>query len=561
MGRQNLNSRFYLNDWYINTESNRLSKDETEVKLESKVMAVLFYLAQNKNELVTREDLERAIWGDTIVSYDSLTSCIAKLRKVLDDDARQPRYIETISKKGYRLIARVSTEERPFGSNHTSYKQNTGTHRPQKLLWSLALSAVVLTALVLLVILNQEDTNIINNSQTRSQDLPSIVILPFANLSNHPEKNYFSAGVTADITTALSRLSGLFVISGSSASGYKYNLLDHKQIAGSLGVRYILEGSIRLAGSRLRVNVHLIDAGSDIYLWSEKYDRELTDLFDVQDEITANIVNTLSVKLTAEEKRRTARQYTTSLEAYDDFLRGQAHYIRLTREGNQQARDYYQQAIDRDDAFARAYSAMALTYVIEHRNGWNTLPTEPLEKALQLARKGVALNDELPQAYWVLGYVNLFRQNYFNAVNATNRAIELDPNFADSYLTLAVCKIYSGSPEQALQLVRKAMLLNPQYPAAYASILGQSYLFMEQYDKAVPVLRDAIERNLNLINPHIYLIVALSKLDQLDEAIWAAGQLKTLKPDFSINNFSELLPIQDANALDDIKQHLQRAGL
>jgi len=548
---------FYLADWYVDTATNRLCRADIEVKLESKVMAVLHYLAQHKGELVTREALEQAIWSNSVVGYDALTSCIAKLRKVLEDDPRQPRYIETISKKGYRLIGEISSTA---PKAKTSAVPTTDGFAWRTLGWgtgaSLLLLGLILITVLYLLVINGDKA-----LETQARNLPSIVVLPFANLSDESEHDYFSDGITVDITTALSKLSGLFVISPSSASGYRETPVNIKQVAGSLGVRYVVEGSVRRTGDRLRVNIHLVDANSDIYLWSEKYDRELQNVFAVQDDITTNIINALSVKLTEEEKRRTARRYTSSIASYDDFLRGQALYINHTERDNHQARDYYQQAIDRDEAFARAYSSLALTYVAEHRYGWSQSSPLQLDRALTLAEKGVALDRELPQSYWVLGYVHLFRREYREAAAAANRAIELNPNFADSYITLAVCKMYFGAAEESLHLVRKAMLLNPKYPAAYVSVLGQIYFFMGKYELAESALREAVARNMHLRTPHVFLIVALSKLNQLDEANWAAEQFKTIAPDFNHNKVAGMLPLQDTDIVEDMKKHLQRVGL
>jgi len=391
--------------------------------------------------------------------------------------------------------------------------------------------------------------------------LPSLVVLPFTNLSDAPDSEYFTDGMTADITTELSRLSGLFVIAHASASGWRDKPVDLRQVAESLGVQYVLEGNARLIDNRLRVNVHLIDTTRDVYLWSEKYDRQMQNVFAVQDDIAANIVSALAVKLTEAEKNRAARRYTSSIAAYDDFLRGLAHYSQFTPDDNRLARDYYQQAITRDGVFARAHSAMALTYAAEHRYGWGKPQETALDEALRLARKAIALDDSLPQAHWVLAYVQVFRQDYAEAAAAANRAIALDPNYADSYVTLAVCKMHYGNPEAARDLVRKAMLLNPRYPAAYASVLGQIHYFLGEYELAAVRLREAIERNVNLLTPHVFLIAALGKLNRQEELDWAASQLKTMAADFDDNQLAGMLPIQDANMLADMRQQLQRAGL
>ncbi len=549
---------FYLADWHVDTSTNRLRRGETEVKLDPRAMAVLHHLARHAGELVTREDLERSVWRGSVVGYDALTGCIAKLRKALEDDPRRPRYIETISKKGYRLIGEISGE----GARSDDRQLNpvTGGARRRRLLWGAVIGGMIL-ALLLAGLLGNPQRDEPAAVKSRPTDRPAIVVLPFRNASDVPGQDYFSEGITADITTALSKLSGLFVIAPSSASGYRGRPLDLQRIAESLGVRYVVQGSVRRSGEQLRVNVHLVDAATDVYLWSEKYDRRLRNVFDVQDDITSNVVKALSVRLTEEERRRTARRYTTSIDAYDDFLRGQALYVRHTRDDNLRAREYYRQAIDRDAGFARAYSAIALTYVAEQRYGWADASRESLEKALELARKGVALDDELPQAYWVLGYVHTFRQEYAEAARAANRALELDPNFADSYLTLAVSKLYFGKPEEALRLVQKAMLLNPRYPAAYASVLGQIHYFTGDYERALPALREAVERNISLRTPHVFLIAALSKLQRMEEAGWAVEQLKAIAPDLRAANVAEMLPIQDAALVEAMQRHLERAGL
>ena len=553
--------RFVVGDWQVDAGANRLRREDVEVKLESKVVAVLSYLAEHHGELVTREALERGVWGRTVVGYDAVTGSIAKLRKVLGDNPRDPRYIETISKKGYRLIAPVSSAA--HRADAEASPQPSNTPRTRRVLTRFPSSrAVVASVLVLgLVVAGALRVLLTDGDAAPAADRASIVVLPFTNLGGDPRQTYFSDGVTADITTALSKLSGLFVISPSSAMDLRNRRRDSKQIAASLGVRYVLDGNVRRTGDRLRVNANLIDASQDVYLWSEKYDRKVGDVFEVQDDITTNIVHALSIQLTEAERRHTARKYTTRVDAYDDFLRGQSLYFRHNPEDNRLARDYYQQAIDRDPSFARAYSAMALTYVAEHRYGWGRSATGQVDRALQLATRGVALDAELPQAHWVLGYVHVFRKEYGQAAAAAGRAVQLDPNFADSYITLAVCQLHFGKPEEALRLIRKAMLLNPESPVAYSSILAQAHYFMGHYDRAVAVLREALDRNATLPTMHVFLIAALSELNRMDEAMWAAEQFRVIAPQFTVDSVTEMLAVQDTRAVEAIKGNLRRAGL
>ena len=389
---------------------------------------------------------------------------------------------------------------------------------------------------------------------------PSIVVLPFNDLGESTSQDYLGSGFTEDVTTALSKLSGLFVIARSTAEIYKNEPLDARQVASVLGVQYVLEGSVRRSGSDLRVNASLIDGDSGFRLWSESYDREMKELFDVQDDITLKIVSALSVKLTEQEKQRTARKYTVSIEAYDEFLQGQTEYARRTREDNLWARESFQQSIDLDPNFARAYSAMALTYTAEFRFSWHTNLMGSLAYAEKFARKAVAIDNQLPHAYWVLGFVSLHQRKYDQAISFARKAIELNPNYADSYATLGVSYIYDGNSENGVKMMRHAMRLSPQYPAAYASAAGQGYFFMGKYEDALPLLRDATERNVNLLTSQVFLVATLSKLGNVEEAGWVADQLRTLKPEFSVGQLNEMFPIKYPHQLQTLKESLQRYG-
>ena len=392
-------------------------------------------------------------------------------------------------------------------------------------------------------------------------DKPSIVVLPFSNLGNDPAQVYFSDGITADITTSLSKLSGLFVIASSSAQNYRNPPTDIKQLAETLGVRYVLEGNVRRSGNRLRVNAQLIDANTGFQLWAERYDRDMKDVLDVQDDVTAKIVNALSVELTEAERQRSARRYTVNIEAYDEFLRGQFLYVRGTPEDNLQARALFQQAIDRDPGFARTYGAMALSYVDEFRFGWGKNPAAALERALELANRAVALDDQLPQAYRALSYAYLHRREYQNSIDAIQRAIALDPNDADGRASLALSHVYDGNYETAIRMLRAAMQMNPHYPARYASALGHAYYFLGRHEDAVTTLRDAIERNASLLSSHVFFTAALSHLGRNDEAAWAATQVRSLSPNFAAENVSGMFPIKDPAKLRALIDDLKHAGL
>ena len=287
---------FYIADWYVDTNASRIRLGEIERKLETKVMAVLAYLAARPGGLVTREELEQAVWHDTVVGYDALTNCITKLRKALEDSSHQPRYIETVSKKGYRLIARVSNTT----NNQTLPEESGARHQPKTM--SL-LGLLIVFAISGLLIWQYSKTDISDSikNQTRQS---TIAVLPFNNLSQDSSQDSFSDGITVDITTELSKISGLLVINSPSAMNYKAHPVDATKVANELGVRYILSGNFRRAGNKLRINAQLIDGLTGVHLWAEKYDREMKEIFDVQDDITAKIVKALSIKLKKESSEK-----------------------------------------------------------------------------------------------------------------------------------------------------------------------------------------------------------------------------------------------------------------
>jgi TolB-like protein/DNA-binding winged helix-turn-helix (wHTH) protein len=556
---------FHVADWYVDIDANRIHCDEQAIKLESKVMSLLIYLAKNQGNVVSREQLEAEVWTDRVISYDALTSCITRLRKVLGDDSRNPHFIETVPKKGYRLIAPVRW------GNTTSTPTPTPTPTPNNNLskntsiskYSLAIIFIVALLLLLsiagIVFTASKPTVIDSNAELTNT--PSIVVLPFDNLSSTPGQAYFSDGITADISIALAKLSGLQVISPPSVLNENSRDNDAYNSDTEQPARYLLSGSVQRAANKLRVNVMLIDNHSHQHLWAESYDREITDVFDVQDDITAKIVTTLSIKLTEEEKKRVAQRYTNSIEAYDQFLRGQAAYIHHTNTEIILAREHLQQAIQLDPNFARAYSTLALTYVDEYRYQWFNSTEESLFKTLALAKKAISIDERLPQAYWALAYAQLHLHRYQQAIDAIKQALSVKPDYADGYAILALTHIYQSDAEQGIKMIRLAMRLNSNYPAQYLSVLGQGYYYLGEYKNAEDTLRSAIDKNFNLLTAHIMLTASLSKLGMQEEASWSAGQLLTLSPGFTVNDTGRIFPLKDINIQEDVIAQLSMAGI
>jgi len=391
-------------------------------------------------------------------------------------------------------------------------------------------------------------------------DKPSIVALPFVNLSSDPEQEYFSDGITEDLTTDLSKLSGLFVIARNSAFTYKGKAVKVQEVGKELGVRYVLEGSVRKAGNRVRITVQLIDSTTGYHLWSERYDRELKDIFALQDEIVQKIVTTLKLQLTLQEQGSVVRKTTDNLAAYDCYLRGTELLYRLTKEANAQARQLYEKAVELDPTYALGYTGLALTYWFAWFVQWSPAP-QTLERAFELAQKAVALDEALPRAHLTLGHVYLMRKQYEQAIAEMERAITLDPSFADGYAHLGQILCSAGRPEEAVGLVKKAMRLNPHHPYQYSFNLGWAYVLLGRYEEAITPLKQTLSRNPNFLSAHRALAACSSELGREAEAQAEAEAVLRLSPNFSLEDFKQRFPLKSAAALERYVAALRKAGL
>lgn len=567
---------FRVGDWLVEPAVGCLTRDGRSVKLEPKVMDLLVYLARRPGKVLSREELEQAIWAGTVVGYDALTSAIIKLRKAFGDDSRHPWLIETVPKKGYRLIAPVAeaataTSLQPVAEaeavqaaerlSEAGAETPPGTKaqplgRSRRRLALAALAAVVLASFVAAwFVADRAPPDTVSDAPSAS-----IAVLPFANLSGDPDFEYFSDGITEDITTDLSKISSLLVIARNSAFAYKDQPLSLKSVAEALGVRYVVEGSVRRSGGDIRINAKLIDAETGSHLWVERYDRHIQDIFTVQDDVTHNIVTALALTLTDEEKKRVARRYTHSIEAYDLFLRGQSFYARSTEQDNARARALYLRAIELDPAFARAHASVALTHTEDFRHGWGADPDRSIRQAVARAKQAVTLDDSIPQTLWALGYVYVSNRQNDEGAAAAERAIALDPNNADARVTLAYARVYQKRSQDAIALVRKAMRLNPRYPSQYPSILGRAYYHLGQYEQAAEALRHAVDLNPNRTPARLYLVLSYVALGRQEEASWEAGEVLANVPGFAVGTVDQILPVSDPLELERMKDDLRRAG-
>lgn len=392
-------------------------------------------------------------------------------------------------------------------------------------------------------------------------DKPSLAVLPFVNMSSDPEQEYFSDGITEDLITDLSKLSGLFVISRNSVFSYKGRAVKPEQVSQELGVRYVLEGSIRKAGNRVRITAQLIDAATGYHVWAERYDRELQDIFAVQDEVTQRIVTALKVRLTAGEQDRFGRPPTANLDAYDCYLRGLDFFARRSQHANNvQARQMFERAITLDPQFAAAYAFLGRTYLTEIVYQWNPDPRVQ-EKILTLGQKAIALDDAQPAAHETLALAYLVKKHHAQAIAEAEKAITLDPNYADAYVTLAEILCFAGRPEDAIPLVEQAMRLNPRYPAHYLWALGHAHRLAGRLTEATAVLKRVVARNPDHLTAHVLLASIYGELGHTREARAEVAEILRISPHYSLATVGQRIPYKDQAVVARQLAALRNAGL
>jgi adenylate cyclase len=391
-------------------------------------------------------------------------------------------------------------------------------------------------------------------------DRPSVAVLPFSNLSQDPTQEYFSDGVTEDLITGLSKVSGLFVIARNSVFTYKGKAVKVRDVGRDLGVRYVLEGGVQRSGSRVRITAQLVDATTGYHIWAERYDREVNDIFALQDEVTRQIVRSMAVKLTEGERSRVGRAPTGVLEAYDLVLRGHEARRRTTRDGNTEARRLFANALDRDPKYAAAYLGLAWTHLQSWQLLWST-DRESLERARELAERAIALDDSLVGAYHVLGQTYLWMKQHDRAIAQAEHAVTLAPNDADGLETLAEILGWSGRPEESVATIRHAMRLNPHHPFFYDWTLGHGYYLTGRRQDALEALGRAVQENPNFLPAYAYRAVLFSELGRAKEAREAWDTVSQLSPGASMTNLRERLPYKRPADLDRLLTAVHRAGM
>ncbi len=541
---------FVIAGWRVDPATLRISQADKIEKLEPKVMAVLEYLATRQGKAVSRQELEEEIWSGTVVGYDAISNAIIKLRKAFGDSAQNDAIIETIPKTGYRLIAAVTpaTDDEASGAvietEHNSPAdgrippaQRTALNWRMIFDWRVAAYFMIIVMIAVTFWLEPWGTRVepasIEEMELPLPDKPSIAVLPFSNLSADPEQEYFVDGMTDDLIIDLSKLSGLFVVARNSVFTYKGKSIKVKQVAEDLGVRYVLEGSVRRAGVRVRINVQLIDALSGDHVWAETFDGVFDDVFALQDKITHGIVEQLAVHLSLEDSEALARIEGVTAEANDLFLRGWGQYRAGTARDHASAVRFFRQALAVDSEFARAKAALAAVYWNILRQGWylESLGV-PYYRSSKLAKLALKQSQENPTAltYQIASEsIAYYSSSPRRALAEAETAIELDPNDPAGHLALGNALLKAKKPKAAEQSIRSAMRLDPHYPAYYLVRLAQAQFHLEQYEAAAESLETATARVPEDDWAWLYLAATYGLLSQIDKAGKALEQADQLR--------------------------------
>lgn len=389
----------------------------------------------------------------------------------------------------------------------------------------------------------------------------SIAVLPFANMSGDAEQDYFADGISEDIITALSKLSQLFVIARNSSFTFKGQNVHVQDVGAKLGVRHVLEGSVRKSGNRVRITAQLIDAISGGHLWAERFDRDLTDIFAVQDDVTQQIVGALALNLTDGARPRLAPEPPRNTEAYDCFLRGRELWHRLTKETNTAARDLLQRATELDPNFASAYAFLALTHGIDYLNRWGASPPESMAQAEEAATRAVTLDDSDPWAHWALAIAKLYTRRHDEAVDEVERALALNPNFAEAHVCRGETLYYSGRPEEALESFARGKTLNPYFPDVVLHFQALALFQLARYDEAVELLLQRLARNATTDVSRALLAASYGHLGRLEEARAAWQEVLRVNPDFSLEYRRKVLPYKNPADFELMVDGLRKAGV
>ena len=505
--------QFWFGDYALDVGRRELTRGSDLISIGPQVFDLLVYLVQNRERVVSKDDLLEAVWHGRIVSESTLTSHINAVRKAVGDSGERQHLIRTIARKGFRFVGEVKEDQgapssanlgRPMQSNETS-----------------------------------------NAPALALPDKPSIAVLPFQNMSGDPEQEYFADGVVEEIITALSRMRWLFVIARNSSFTYKGRVVDVKQVGRELGVRYVLEGGVRKAANRVRITGQLIDAATGGHLWADRFDGALEDVFDLQDRVATSVVGAIAPKLEHAEIGRAKRKPTENLGAYDYYLRGMASLYRWTKDSNDEALRLLYRAIELDPDFASAYGIAAWCYVWRKTQGWVTNSVQDNAEATRLARRAVELGKDDAVALSAGGITFAHVAGDLDGgIAFIERALLLNPNLAGAWLNSGWVRVWLGEAEVAIEHLARAMRLSPLDPILFRmqGATASAHLFAGRYDEASSWAEKALRENPNLQQALRVAASSHALAGRREEAQKALARIRQLDPDFRISNMRDRIP-------------------
>jgi TolB-like protein len=520
--------RFFFESYALCPERRELTRGSEAVTIGPQVFDLLLYLVRNRTRVVSKDDLLDAVWDGKIVSESTLTSHINAVRKAIGDTGGEQRLVRTIARKGYRFVGDVTESHTPIENTVPS------------------------------------GINGLAEPALRVPDRPSIAVLPFLNLSGDHAQDYFVDGVVEDVISALSRINWLFVIARNSTFVYKGRAVDIKQVGRELGVRYVLEGSLRKVGNRIRITGQLADAATGENLWSERFEGTLEDIFELQDQITTSVVGAIAPQLERAEIERAQRKPTDSLDAYDYYLRGMANFHKGTRDAAEAALPLFHKAIELDAEFAPSYGMAAWCLFWRKINGWMPNHAEGVVEGARLARLAVELGRNDAIALTRGGHALMhFGGDIDGCIELLDQALVLNPNLAAAWFLSGYQRIARGEPDNAIERFARAMRLSPLDPEMVRMQAGMAmaHLFAGRFDAASSWAEKA-SRHL----PGFVLVVGIiaashALAGRMDEARRAMEHLRALHPSLRISQLQDWVLLHRADDLITFAEGLKRAGL
>lgn len=493
------------------------------VDLEPKAFDLLAYLVQNRDRVVGKDDLLKTVWGGRIVSDSALTTRISAVRRALGDDGSAQRLIRTFTGKGFRFIGDVveSADRR---------------RRAEQ-------SAAAAPALAL-------------------PEKPSIAVLPFHTLSADVDQDYFADGIVDDLITSLSRLRWLFVIARNSTFTYKGRAVDIRQIGRELGVRYVVEGSVRRAGNRVRITAQLIEADIGRHLWAERYDRNLTDVFELQDEIVVAIEGAIEPELLRFERERIAQRPLLNEDTYDLYQRGMFHHYRQNKRDNMEAQAYFRRALTIDREYPEVLAGLSIALCAAAYLSWTDHPEENFEESFELAQRALALDPRYPNAHFALALICMWTGQSARAAMAFEEAIKLNPSFAAAHAVLGAVLNARGQSEEAVASVERGIRLSPSDPRLFIwlSGLAAAHYQLRHYSEAVEIGRRSWALNRNYITGLTYVVAGLAQLERNEEARSVLADLKERDPRLTAVRMTLERVYTDKLGVEHLLDGLRKAG-